>query len=172
MAEYLSIGKLAAVHGLGGELLLKHVLGKKTSLKGLGVVFTEDGNNRFLPWFLEGVKIKSAEEVYIKLEGINTREAALPLAQKKLWVPEAEFKKLSAKAAPTNLLGYTIVNGKEPLGEILELIEQPQQLLCRIEIGGKEVLIPLHEATLKKVDHARRLVKVELPEGLLEIYLQ
>ena len=35
MPEYFKIGKLVAVHGLKGELLLKHTLGKKTSLKGL-----------------------------------------------------------------------------------------------------------------------------------------
>lgn len=160
------------MHGLQGELLLKHELGKKSSLKGLPALFIEETKNNFLPWFIDSVRIKSDEEVYIKLEGISTREAAKKLAGKKCWVPEADFKKLAAKSAPANLLGYTIINGKESLGEILELIEQPQQLLCRLEISGKEVLIPLHEATLKKVDHARKQVKVELPEGLLDIYLQ
>lgn len=172
MAAYLSIGKLAGAHGLNGELLLRHELGKKSSLKGLPAVFTEEKKDSFLPWFIEAVKIKSDAEVYIKLEGVNSREAALQLAQKKLWVPEADFKKLAAKAAPANLLGYTIINGKESLGEILELIEQPHQLLCRLEIEGKEVLIPLHEGTLQKVDHIRKQVLVELPEGLLDIYLQ
>ena len=42
MAGYLSIGKIVAVHGLKGEVLLKHELGKKTSLKGLQAVFIED----------------------------------------------------------------------------------------------------------------------------------
>ena len=67
---------------------------------------------------------------------------------------------------------YTIINNKEALGEILELIEQPHQLLCRLEIKGKEVLIPLHEETLQKVNHQKKEVLVVLPEGLLEIYLQ
>jgi 16S rRNA processing protein RimM len=44
-------------------------------------------------------------------------------------------------------------------------------LLCRLEITKKEVLIPLNESTLKKIDHAKKQVVVELPEGLLEIYL-
>lgn len=171
MIEYFKIGKLVAVHGLKGELLLKHELGKKTSLKGLVAVFIEDKKDSFLPWFIESTKIKSEEEVYIKLEGINTREQAIPLTQKQLWVPEGDFKKLAAKSAPASLLGYTIINNGESLGEILELIEQPHQLLCRLEINGKEVLIPLHEGTLEKVNHKKKEVNVDLPDGLLDIYM-
>ena len=70
------------------------------------------------------------------------------------------------------MLGYAIIHNNETLGDILELIEQPHQLLCRLEIDGKEVLIPLHEETLKKVDHKKKEVVVELPDGLLDVYLQ
>lgn len=172
MVEYFKIGKLVAVHGLKGELLLKHELGRKTSLKGLQAVFIEEKKESFLPWFVEAAKIKNESEVYLKLEGVNTRETALKLAQKNVWLTETDFKKFAAKSAPANLLGYTIINNSEPLGEILELIEQPHQLLCRLEINKKEVLIPLHENSLKKVDHKKKEVVVELPDGLLEIYLE
>lgn len=171
MAEYFKIGKLVAVHGLTGELLLKHELGKKTSLKGLQAIFIEEKKNSFIPWFLESAKSKNDSEVYLKIEGINTREAAIKLTQKEIWVPEVDFKKFAAKSAPASLLGYTIIDNNKPLGEILELIEQPHQLLCRLEIKGKEVLIPLHAETLKKVNHTKKEVLVELPDGLLEIYL-
>lgn len=171
MSDYFNIGKLVSVHGLKGELLLKHELGKKTSLKGLQAIFIEDKKDSFLPWFIESAKIKSEDEIYIKLEGVNAREAAIKLLQKKVWLIETDFKKFASKNAPANLLGYTIVYNNEPLGEILELIEQPHQLLCRLEIKGKEVLIPLHEGSLKKIDHKKKEVAVELPDGLLEIYL-
>lgn len=171
MAEYFNIGKLVAVHGLKGELILKHELGKKTSLKGLTAIFIEEKKGSFLPWFIEGTKIKSQEEIYLHLEGVNTREAAMKLTQKQVWLPETDFKKFAAKTAPASLLGYFIINNNESLGEILELIEQPHQLLCRLEIKGKEVLIPLHEGSLQKINHKKKEVLVELPEGLLEIYL-
>lgn len=171
MAEYLNLGKLVAIHGLKGELVLKHTLGKKSSLKGLQTIFTEENKNTFIPWFIESTKIKNEEETYIKIEGINTREEAKKLAQRKLWIPEPDFKKLSAKSAPANLLGYTIINNNESLGEVLELIELPHQLICRIEIKGKEVLIPLHEGFLDKIDHKKKQIFVTLPEGLLDIYL-
>ena len=171
MINYFKIGKLVAIHGLKGEVLLKHELGKKTSLKDLEAIFIEEKKNSFLPWFIESTKIKNEKEIYLKLEGIHTREAAIKLIQKEIWLPEADFKKFAAKTATAGLLGYTIISNNEPLGEILELIEQPHQLLCRTEIKGKEVLIPLHEKFLKKTDRKKKQITVELPEGLIEIYL-
>jgi len=53
---------------------------------------------------------------------------------------------------------------------ILEVIEQPHQILCRIEIDNKEALIPLHDETIVKVDRKNNQVTVSLPPGLLEIY--
>jgi len=169
--QYYKAGKLVAVHGLRGELVLKHELGKKSSLKDVKAIFIEDKKDSFLPWFVESTKIKSENETYLKLEGLETRETAAKLVQKEAWVMEEDFKRLSAKSAPANLLGYTIINNKERLSEILEVIEQPHQLLCRMLINEKEVLIPLNESFLKKVDHKKKEVIVELPEGLLDIYL-
>jgi 16S rRNA processing protein RimM len=171
MTEYFKIGKLVSAFGLKGELILKHNLGKKTSLKGLQAIFVEERKESFIPWFIESAKIKSEDELYIKLADVNTREAAIKLTQKEIWVPEPDFKKFSAKSSPINLLGYDIVEESKTLGKILEVIEQPHQLLCRIDIEGKEVLIPLNEDTIKKVDKKARQVIVQLPEGLLEIYL-
>lgn len=171
MAEYYKIGKLVAVHGLQGELLLKHELGKKTSLKGLNALFIEEKKQSFLPWFIESSRVKNEQELYLKFEGINSREDALRLAHKEVWMTETDFKKFAAKSSPVNLLGYEIINTGKSLGPVLEVIEQPHQLLCRLEIDQKEVLVPLNDAFLKNINHRKKQVEVELPEGLLDVYL-
>jgi 16S rRNA processing protein RimM len=171
MTEYFKIGKLVSSFGLKGELILKHNLGKKTSLKDLQAIFLEERKEAFIPWFIEHTKIKSDEEIYIKLEGVDTKEKAIPLVQKEVWVPESDFQKYSAKTSPINLLGFEIVEDDKVLGQILEVIEQPHQILCRIDYRGKDALIPLHEETIRKIDRKKKQVIVELPEGLLEIYL-
>ena len=109
MTEYFKIGKLVSSFGLKGELILKHNLGKKTSLKDLQAIFLEERKEAFIPWFIEHTKIKSDEEIYIKLEGVDTKEKAIPLVQKEVWVPESDFQKYSAKTSPINLLGFEIV---------------------------------------------------------------
>jgi 16S rRNA processing protein RimM len=171
VTEYFKIGKFVATHGLKGELVLKHELGKKTSLKGLQTIFIEERKNSFLPWFIEGTKIKNEQETFLKLDGVTTREAALKLVQKEVWFTEADLKKFAAKSSPVNLLGYTVIDEKKLLGEIVEVIEQAHQMLCRIEVNEKEVLIPLNEDTLQKIDHKKKEVSVKLPDGLLDIYL-
>jgi len=171
MTEYIKIGKFVSAFGVKGELVLKHNLGKKTALKGLQALFIEERKERFIPWFVQSIRIKSADEVYVQLADVATREAALKLVQKEVWATETDFKTFAAKSSPINLLGYTIVENGNALGTILEVVEQPHQLLCRIEMEGKEVLIPLHEGTLLKIDKKAKQVKVQLPEGLLQIYL-
>lgn len=170
MTEYFNIGKFVSVFGLQGELILKHNLGKKTSLKGLQALFIEEKKGSFIPWFVQSTRIKSGEEIYLKLEGIDMREQAAKLAQKTVWLPEADFKKFSAKSSPIGLLGYLIVENEAVLGKILEVIEQPHQLLCRIDMDGKEAYIPLHEETIVKIDKKKEQVIVDLPEGLLDVY--
>ena len=160
-----------AAFGVNGQLILKHELGKKTLLKDLQAIFIEEKKNSFIPWFIQSTKIKSDNELYLSLEGVITREAALKLTQKQVWLTETDFKKFAAKSAPASLLGYTVLDNQNSLGTILEVIEQPHQLLCRLEIQSKEVLIPLNEAFLQKIDHRKKQVIVTLPEGLLDIYL-
>lgn len=69
------------------------------------------------------------------------------------------------------MIGYMMIDGTKELAVIQEVIEQPLQILCRLEIEGKEVLIPLHEETIRSVNHKKKQVVVELPDGLLEVYL-
>jgi len=170
MVNYHSIGKLVATFGINGEVVLQHHLGKKTSLKGLETIFIEQKKDEMLPYFIESTRIKNDEELFLKIEGIDTKEAAHKLMQKQLWLTQEDFDKYASKSAPIALLGYHIVNEGADLGEILEVIEQPHQILCRIDLNGKEALIPVHENFLLKIDKKKKLVHVELPEGLLDIY--
>lgn len=170
MPEYFKIGKIASAFGLQGEIIVTHSLGKKTSLKGVEAVFIEDRKESFIPYFISSCRAKSDTEIYLQLEEIGTREKVTPLLQKEVWLTEEHFKKLVAKSAPIALLGYQLINNNDPVGEIVEVIEQPFQLLCKVIINHKEALIPIHTETLQAVDNKKKLVFVSLPEGLLELY--
>ncbi|HRP30625.1 MAG TPA: ribosome maturation factor RimM [Agriterribacter sp.] len=171
MAEYFKIGKIVAAFGLEGEVILMHSLGKKSALKGIEAIFIEDRKASFLPYFVQSVRVKNEKESYLKMEDISSREGAQMLVQKEVWMEEKDFKRFSAQSAPIALLGFTMIGdaGVE-LGIIEEVIEQPHQVLCKIVLSGGEILIPLHEETLKGIDKKKKQVFVELPEGLLEIY--
>jgi 16S rRNA processing protein RimM len=171
MADYRNIGKLVSTFGVKGEMILQHHLGKKTALKNLETIFIEDKKEEMLPYFIEYANVKTEEEIYIKLEGVSTKESAQKLLQKELWLTEEDFLKHAGKSAPISFVGFHLIDSGKDLGEIAEVIEQPHQVLCKIYIGGKEVLIPIHEETLEKIDKKKKQLFVILPEGLLDIYL-
>ncbi|NCI51703.1 16S rRNA processing protein RimM [Sediminibacterium roseum] len=171
MTNYINIGKFVAAFGVKGDLILKHALGKKTMLKDIEAVFVEEVKGSYLPYFVESSKAKDTEETYVKLDSIDTREAAARLSTKNVWLPEEDFRKLAGKSAPISLLGFILITDEEEnLGPIEEVIEQPHQVLLRIDLDGKEALIPLHAETLDRIDHQKKEVHVTLPDGLLDIY--
>ena len=170
MKDYFSIGKIAATHGLAGEVVLQHALGKKTDLRGLQTIFIEENKESFLPYFIEKVNIKNNTEVYIKLQGFDTKEGARRLSKKEVWILKADFDKYAAASSPISLLGFMMVSEGEEIGEVTEVIEQPMQVLCKIIYRGNEALIPIHQKSIKKINISKKLVFVDLPDGLLEIY--
>jgi 16S rRNA processing protein RimM len=170
MNSYRNIGKLVASFGLQGEIILLHSLGKRKSLKDLEVIFVEEKKGEMLPYFIESSIIKSDEELLIKLENIHTKEAAKKIVQREVWLTEEDFLKHAAKSTPIFWVGFQLVDAGNIIGEIKEVIEQPHQVLCRVDWNGKEALIPIHEQTLEKIDSRKKIIHVKLPEGLLDVY--
>lgn len=173
--EYIQIGKLVATHGIKGEMVLEHAVGEKLktgALDQIKVIFIEPVKGAYIPYFVEKITMKHTGEWLVKLEDTNTKEAAKLLTRKNVWLERAVFDQLVDGFQPVSLIGYMVINNGEALSEVQEVIEQPHQILLKITFKEKEVLIPLHSETLKKVDPATRQLHVELPDGLLEIYLE
>lgn len=170
MNEYFHIGKIAGSHGLTGEVVLEHALGKRSDLKGLTTLFIEEHKDSFIPYFIESGKGKNETETFLKLEGINTKESARRLNQRRVWLLKADFENYAAKASAISMLGFTIVDDGKAIGDVIEVIEQPMQILCKIMYKGNEALIPIHQDTLKKIDQKKKEVHVSLPDGLLDLY--
>ena len=169
--NYIHIGKIAATHGIEGEIIILHSLNKKTNLKNIEALFVEETKGSYIPDFVEKAKAKTQNEIICKLEGISSRETAQHFIKKNVWLTENDFFKNAAKSAPIALLGYLVVDNGKPLSKVEEVIEQPHQLLLRIVLNGKDVYIPIHEKTLNKIDKKNSEIHVTLPEGLLDVYL-
>jgi 16S rRNA processing protein RimM len=171
MQEYVHIGKLVATFGLKGELILTHALGQTPKAGTWKVLFLEPTPGSYLPYFIEQYQARKPDELVIQLEGVQTPEAAKLLVRKQVYVTSDLFRVLAAPSAAISLLGFSLFDGKKQLGEVEEVIEQPHQIICVIRIDGKEVLIPVHESSLRKIDQRNRRIEVELPDGLLDVYL-
>lgn len=168
--EYFKIGKIVSTHGVSGRMLLQHSLGKRADFKTTEALFLEETEQSFIPWFITAAEAKTDNESFIELEGITSREEARELLKKEVWILSDDFHHLAASSAAISLLGYEIVEETERLGIISEVIEQPHQTLCKIDLSGKEAWIPLHSETLLKIDRKKKKIQVKLPDGLLDVY--
>ena len=147
-------------------------MGKPILFKGIDAIFIEQKTGSFIPYFIQSASAKTDTISHLQLEGVKTREAANFLTSKKVWLPQADFQKLVEKNSPLALLGYMVQEAGKNIGVIQEVIEQPHQLMVTILYQGQEAYIPLHEESLKGVNHAKKIVQVELPDGLLELYTE
>jgi len=150
---------------------MEHHLGEEVCFDNIKALFIEEGQGRFIPYFLASAKSRKEGEMLILLEGIGTPEKARLLVRKKVWLPEQDVKQIASASAPIGWLGFDVYDGKKLLGKVLEVIEQPAQVLLLLEINEKEVLVPLNESTLVRIDLKKQRIQVELPDGLLDIYL-
>lgn len=170
MNEYIHIGKIVAAHGIGGQVILEHALGKPINFKGIEALFVEKNTDSFIPYFITTAIAKTDTITHVQIEGVQNREATQILISKKVWLPQEQFQQLVDKTSPLALLGYMVQDAGKDIGVIQEVIEQPHQLMVTILYKGQEAYIPLHEESLKGVNHAKKLVQVELPDGLLDLY--
>lgn len=170
MHKHIKIGKIVATFGVNGQMILQHNLGKKSTFKGIEAIFIGQVTNSLLPYFIKDVKSKTAEDNYILLEDITSKETATKLIGKAVWLLQEDFQMLSNKKSPIALLGYKVIADNKVLGTIEEVIEQPHQILLSITYKDKEAYLPMHEETLLHIDHKKNEVHLELPDGLLDIY--
>lgn len=170
--DFIPVGFVRKAHGVYGEMRLQ-----------VREVFIEDvleakvlfirRQGRPAPYFIES--IRDAGNIIVKLEGVNTPEAAKTLNGSELLMRREDIghnwqEDEEAPLPYAALQGYTIVDQeKGDIGVIEEVIDLPQQALAALKFEGREVLIPLNEHFIQSVDHTRRRLVMELPEGLLEL---
>ena len=171
MNSYVHIGKLVASHGLQGEVILQHQLGRLQAPRNLKVVFLEPQPRTYLPYFVDRLIARKEDELVLKLEGISTKEQTRPLIPKKVYLPEASFQEQVDPESALFLLGFEVMDSKEGvLGTVEEIIQLPAQWIVKVPSKGKELLLPINEQTLVGMDRKKRLLELDLPDGLLDIY--
>jgi 16S rRNA processing protein RimM len=168
--DLVRIGKVIKSHGIKGEV--KCLLDAKdfADIKSLEVLFLNQ-NEKPLPYFTESIKKKPDDTFVIKWEEVNSPEAAELLRGKDIFI---ESKKLYKRKAfsPIDLIGFQLIDfeTKNETGVIEDVLELPVHALAQLKINNKEVLIPLHDDSIKKVDKKNKKVFVLIPEGLIEVF--
>lgn len=165
------IGSVLKTKGLKGEMQLYIDYDDADRIKITSLFLDMAG--KLVPYFVESIKFNQKNMAYLYLEDIDTIEKAAMLVKKDIYMPnKAKFKKKKEEFGLKDLKGFTAVDVYEgELGEILDIHEFPQQLIAAVRYKDNEVLFPLNESIVKGIDLVKNIVTVDLPEGLLDIYL-
>jgi len=168
----IRIGKIVATHGLQGAVIMTHIVGDSKWLNKNTALFVEMQKGSFIPYFTQQVKANNNEEYHLNFEDINTIEAAKRLVGRQVYADEKLLGSY-AKQSPLLWIGFEIIDSiLGNIGKIEDIMLTANQWLATTTINDTEVLIPLIDQTINEIDINKKIIKVTLPEGLLDVYLR
>ncbi len=167
------LGYIVKPHGLQGEVnvfLDVDFPEDYQHLESVFVVLPDTGT--LVPFFVEYLSI-SDNKVICKLEDIDTIEQAAPLAKAPLYLPLENLPILEeGQFYYHEIIGFAVQDEKEGvLGIVENVYEGNGQDLIVMQYKNQEVLIPMTDDIVPKVDKQQKIVFTRLPEGLLDVYL-
>jgi 16S rRNA processing protein RimM len=164
------VGRIGRPHGVRGEVTVE-VRTDDPDLRFVpGAVLRTDPPERG-PITITGVHWHSGT-LLLRLEGVDSREAAEAVRNTELVVPVAELPEIEDPDSyyDHQLIGLTArLPDDAVLGEVTAILHEAQDLLVVRRVEGGDVLIPFVSAIVPTVDLDGGFVVVDPPEGLLEL---
>jgi 16S rRNA processing protein RimM len=167
------LGTVAKLHGFKGEVSLFLDVSNPSDYQQLTSVFIEiDG--ALTPFFIEHVKVKNKGFITVKFQDIDNENYAKALLKKSLYLPLNQLVELDeASFYDHEVLGYSVTDIRiGEVGIVSNVVDiKSNPLLVVISNDKKEILIPIFEGLVKKVNRKSKNLLIEAPEGLIELYL-
>lgn len=169
--EYIQIGFTKKTHGVSGELKIAIDEVFEDLFLSAERVFIEVKGNK-MPFFIEN--IRGGGELIVHFEDITNKDQALLIQSKGVFLPSSEVP-ASLEIADdsleySHLEGFSMIDKDAGIvGTIEEVLDMPQQEMALIVFKNREILIPLNDALILKIDKKQKTVHVELPDGLLDL---
>jgi len=171
--QCFQIGRIAKVHGLRGEVNVVLDVDFPEDYEGLEHLFLEQ-KGRLVPFFLEHFVIQPGSRALAKFEELDSIEQVEMLVGSEVYLPLTELPQLEEDQYYYHeLVGFEVIDDTKGLiGPVQVIYDLETQDLLGVTHQGKEVLIPIQDGIITKVDKAAKKVYCQLPEGLLDIYLE
>ena len=165
------LGRVAKTHGIKGEVTIKLDVDDPSAYRDLKFFLLEI-NKVLTPFFVEKLLI-NGDKFFVSIQDIHTVEAASALTGKEVYLPMELLPKLSGKQFYYHeVKGFTLVDvEKGELGPIADILEYPTQAIIQVYKDKKEILIPILDSVIQKVDRKSKKLYVQAPPGLIDMYL-
>lgn len=170
--DSFEIGYITKTRGLKGEVQLFFQYEDPEGLE-LDVVFIEL-HNKLVPFFVSSYQLLSNNTGYFFFEDVDHIDKAIELVKKTVFLPNTKKPERDPEEFLISDLKGFIVHEKVygELGEILEINEFPQQFIASVNYQSTEIMFPLNDDFILEIDRDANILKIELPEGLLDVYLK
>jgi 16S rRNA processing protein RimM len=168
--ELVAVARAVKTRGLRGEIVAELLTDFPERFEGMErlIAVAPDGHRRTLR--LEEHWLHQ-DRIVLKFEGYDSPEAATALIGFELAVPESERVELEEdEFYDWELAGCRVetVEG-ERLGVVREIMRTGGVEMLVVENGaGRDYLIPMAEEICVLIDIEQKLIRVDVPEGLLE----
>lgn len=166
--KLVELGRIQRAHGIKGELHLVLNAALDEIPEQLGWVFL-DIEGIPTPFFAEQIRPKSNSSLILKLRDIDSIDDTEELLGLTALIPAALLPQTDDdEIALADLVGYQVQSPEgEVLGTITDYVDYGLNAVFTLRTTTDEVLIPAADELIVEYDDDKRLLTMDLPEGLL-----
>ncbi|MEE9350589.1 MAG: ribosome maturation factor RimM [Flavobacteriaceae bacterium] len=167
------LGIIARKHSYKGEIVIVIDSDEPELYENIDAVFIEQ-NNKLIPYFIEEILLQKGNQLRIKFEDVDNEEDAEAILKRPTYLPLTLLPKLEGdKFYYHEIIGFDIEDLNYGfVGKIKAINDNSSQVLFIIESENNDILIPLIDEFIKKVDRKSKKIFVETPEGLIEMNVE
>jgi len=169
--DLIVVARIAKVRGIRGEVVADLLTDFPDRFEELSTLLavSPDGSNRSLQieeqWF-------HGDRLVLKFAGFDRIEEATALVGCDLAIPADERVKLPGNSYyEWELIGCRVENvAGETVGQVKEIMRPGgAELLAMVDATGHERLVPMVDDIVIEIDLEKKLIRIDPPEGLLEL---
>ncbi|MBQ8702803.1 MAG: 16S rRNA processing protein RimM [Bacteroidales bacterium] len=164
------LGRVTKPWGVKGQLQLFLDVDSPEEYSGLDSAFVEL-KGQLVPHFFHIDQLNGNRAV-VTFEEL-TADQAQALVGHDLYLPLDLLPKLEGNRFYFHeVVGFRVVDSRYgDIGVLQQVIEYPAQPLFQIDKNGTEVLVPVIDQVIDKVDRKLKTLFITAPNGLIELYL-
>jgi 16S rRNA processing protein RimM len=166
------LGKIAKKFSFKGEVLIYLDTDEPELYENMESVFVEFNKN-LVPFFIENSSLHKNDFLRVQFEDVDSEEEADSIIGCEVYLPLSMLPKLTGnKFYFHEVIGFEIEDKRLGVfGKIVSINDSTAQPLFEVVNGEVEMLIPMVDHFLVKIDRENKKVVMDLPEGLVEMYL-
>lgn len=170
--ECFYLGRIVSKFSFKGEVLIKLDTDEPETYLEMESVLVEYGKN-LVPFFVERSSLQKSNLLRVKFEDVDSEEDAEDMIKCDLYLPLDQLPELNEEQFYYHeIIGFNVEDlHYGNVGTLTGINDTTSQALFEIEKEGKQVLIPMNDQFLHKVDKKKKTIFVKTPEGLIDLYL-